>query len=176
MRVIAAAAAVVFSLSAGSASAATPVEAVRQLMAAAPGRMPQTVLCVTTKELQSGEGRRLDSRAVAVAIRTGRTSVVLLDWRKVCRPLQLFRGGHGGRRVEPTLAIQAMTSVLHEKAHVNGIRVEWKATCWAIPGVLEQLRRWGYATRQLNAVRRYLTAELDRHRTSEYKLRGRCRV
>ena len=61
-----------------------------------------------------------------------------------------------------------MTSVLHEKAHVNGVRVEWKATCWAIPGVLEQLRRFGYTTRQLNAVRRYLTQELDRHRTSEY--------
>jgi hypothetical protein len=175
MRLIAAALVVVL-LSAGSASAATPVEAVRQLMAGAPGQMPQTVRCVTTEELQSGEGRRLDSRAVAVAIRTGRTSIVLLDWRKVCRPLHLFRGGHGAGRVEPALAIQAMTSVLHEKAHVNGVRVEWKATCWAIPAVLEQLRRWGYATRQLNAVRRYLTTELDRHRTSEYKLRGRCRV
>lgn len=173
MRVIAAGA-VVLLLCAGSASAATPVEAVRQLMAGAPGQMPQSVRCVTTKELQSGEGRRLDSRAVAVAIRTGRTSVVLLDWRKVCRPLHLFRRGDGGGRVEPALAIQAMTSVLHEKAHVNGVRVEWRATCWAIPGVLRQLRRWGYTTRQLNAVRRYLTAELDRHRTREYRLRGRC--
>ena len=175
MRVIAAAT-VVFLLSAGSASAATPVEVVRQFMAAAPGQMPQTVRCVTTKELQSGEGRRLDSRAVAVAIRTGPTSVVLLDWRKVCRPLYLFHGGHGGGLVEPALAIQAMTSVLHEKAHVNGVRVEWKATCWAIPGVLGQLRRWGYTTRQLNIVRRYLTSDLDRHRTREYELRGRCRV
>ncbi len=175
MRVMAAAA-VVFLLCAGSASAATPVEAARQLMAGAPGQMPQTVRCVTTKQLQSGEGRRLDSRAVAVAIRTGRTSVVLLDRRKVCRPLHLFHGGHGGGLVEPALAIQAMTSVLHEKAHVNGVRVEWKATCWAIPGVLGQLRRLGYTTRQLNIVRRYLTSDLDRHRTREYELRGRCRV
>src|SRR4029453_13149644 len=99
----------------------------------APGQMPQTVRCVTTEELQSGEGRRLDSRAVAVAIRTGRTSIVLLDWRKVCRPLHLFRGGHGAGRVEPALAIQAMTSVLHEKAHVNGVRVESNATGRAAP-------------------------------------------
>jgi hypothetical protein len=173
---VSAAAAVVFLLAAGSASAATPVETVRQLMAGAPGQMPQTVRCVTTKELQSGEGRRLDSRAVAVAIRTGRRSVVLLDWRKVCWPLHLFRRGDGGGRVEPALAIQAMTSVLHEKAHVNGVRVEWRATCWAIPGVLRQLRRWGYTTKQLDAARSYLTVELERHRTSEYKLRGRCRV
>ena len=42
MRVIAAAAVVVL-LTGGSASAATPVDVVRQLMAGAPGQMPQTV-------------------------------------------------------------------------------------------------------------------------------------
>ena len=95
---VSAAAAVVFLLSAGSASAATPVEMVRQLMAAAPGQMPQTVHCVTTKELQSGEGRRLDSRAVAVAIRTGRRQCCSTGGRCVGPPPLPQRGWRRTRR------------------------------------------------------------------------------
>ena len=159
-------------LCAAPAVAASPVGVVRQVMAGAPGKMPQSVRCVTRKELRSGEGRRLASQTVGVAIRTGSRHVVLLDWKRICNPIHRFRTG---RRVQPADVIGAMTTVLHEKAHVNGVRVEWQATCVAIPGVLRQLKRWGYTDRQLAAVKSYLTDVLDKARTGDYKLRGRCR-
>lgn len=168
----AAMAVVVVALGAGTASAATPIEVVRQVMTGAPGRMPDTLRCVTRRELLALDGHP-GTRTRGVSIWRDRTRTVLLDWKDVCRPLHRFRTG---RRVEPAQAIQALLVVLHEKAHVNGIRVEWQAECAAIPGVLRQLKRWGYSGRQLSAVRRYLTVELDKGRTSEYKLRGRCRA
>jgi hypothetical protein len=98
---------------------------------------------------------------------------VLLDWKSICRPLALFAEK---RVVDPAKAIEATAVVLHEKAHVNGVRVEWEAECAAIPGVLSQLRRWGYNSRQVAAMRWYLTVHADRGRPSDYKLRGRCHV
>jgi hypothetical protein len=160
-------------LYAGSAVAAGPVDVVRQVMTAAPGKMPQSVRCVSRHELLRGDGRRLASGVVGVTIRTGRTRVVLLDWKEVCLPLHRFRTG---RRVQPADAIKAMATVLHEKAHVNGVRTEWKATCVAIPSVLRQFRLWGYNARQVAAIKWYLTEDLDNGRAQEYKLRGRCHV
>ena len=160
-------------LGVGTASAATPLDVVRQVMEAAPGRMPQSVRCVSREELLHGDGRRLASRTVGVTIRTGKTRVVLLDWQEVCVPLYRFRTG---ARVQPADAIKAMVTVLHEKAHVQGIRSEWQATCWGIPGVARQLKQWGYNARQVAAVKWFLVYNVDSGRPEEYKLRGRCHV
>jgi hypothetical protein len=173
MKRLAASAVAMSLLCAAPAVAASPVGIVRQVMGGAPGNMPQSVRCVTKQALLTGEGRRLASETVGVAIRTGSNHVVLLDWKRICNPLHRFRTG---RRVQPADVIGAMATVLHEKAHVNGVRVEWQATCVAIPGVLRQLRQWGYSARQLAAVKSYLTVVLDRARRGDYKLRGRCRV
>jgi hypothetical protein len=108
-----------------------------------------------------------------VTIRTGRKYVVLLDWNHACKPLYRYRTG---RRVEPADVVDAMATVLHEKAHVQGIRTEWKATCWGIPGVVRQLREWGWSAKQLAAVKWYLVYAADGGRSGDYKLRGRCHV
>jgi len=173
MKRLTATAVVLTLLCAGPAVAASPVGIVREVMAGATGKMPQSVRCVTGQELLIGDGRRLQSETVGVAIRTGSRHIVLLDWKRVCNPIHRFRTG---RRVQPADVIGAMSTVLHEKAHVNGVRIEWQATCAAIPGVLRQLRRWGYTARQLAAVKSYLTVVLDKARTGDYKLRGRCHV
>jgi hypothetical protein len=91
----------------------------------------------------------------------------------VCRPLYLFRTKARGESVK---VVNAVATVLHEKAHVNGILVEWKATCAAIPSVLSQLRRWGYTATQLEAAQWWLTDGADKGRSGEYRLGGRCHV
>jgi hypothetical protein len=152
-------------------SAATPIGVVREVLAAAPGRMPDTVRCVARSELRMGDVQRVDRRTVGVTIWGGRTRVVLLDWRRICVPLHRFRTK---ARVQPADVVQALHVVLHEKAHVNGVRVEWRAECAALRPTLAQLRRWGYTPRQVRAARLFLTTTLDRARPSAYKLRGRC--
>jgi hypothetical protein len=175
MRWMAAASAIaVMGLCAGTVSAAlSPIQVVRYVMTGATGRMPQELRCVSRQELLRGTGRHLDSRTRGVTIRTGRKFTVLLDWNDVCKPLHRLRTG---RRVQPAEVVQALSTVLHEKAHVQGIRSEWQATCWGIPGVLDQLREWGWTAKQLAAVKWYLVFALDRARPDEYKLRGRCHV
>ncbi len=163
---------------AGTATAAlSPIEVVRYVMAGAPGKMPENLRCVSTAEIAKVSGGIHGLRAVGVTIQRRRSTVttatVLLDWKGVCHPLHRFRTG---RRVEPAHVIQALETVLHEKAHVQGIRTEWKATCWGIPGVVEQLRDWGYKARQLTAVKWYLVYHLDGIRHPDYQLRGRCNV
>ena len=91
----------------------------------------------------------------------------------MCRPLYLFRTK---ARVESVQVVEAVATVLHEKAHVNGVLVEWKATCAAIPGVLSQLRRWGYTTMQLEAAQSWLVDGADTSRSAEYRLGGRCHI
>ncbi len=91
----------------------------------------------------------------------------------MCRPLYLFRTKARGESVK---VVNAVATVLHEKAHVNGILVEWRATCAAIPAVLSQLRRWGYSATQLEAAQWWLTDGADNGRSAEYRLGGRCRV
>jgi hypothetical protein len=165
---------VVIGAWATTASAAlTPIEVVRYVMTNAPGKMPQKIQCVTREELLRGDGRNITNNAIGITIRKGNTATVLLDWAEVCTPLHRFRTG---RRVEPAAVINAMSTVLHEKAHVQRIRTEWKATCWAIPGVARQLRAWGYTARQVAAAKWYLVHFADRGRSGEYKLRGRCDV
>ena len=136
--------------------------------------MPQSIRCVSAEELRVRSHRAVGSRAaLGLTIRTGSTRVVLLDWKKVCFPLSRYLEK---RAVRPDEVIEAVALVLHEKAHVNGVWIEWKAECAAIPGVLSQLRRWGYDARQVAVVKWYLTVRADRGRVGEYKLRGRCRV
>ena len=72
--------------------------------------------------------------------------------------------------------VWALSTVFHEKAHLQGIRAEWKATCWAIRPTLNQLRRWEIKADDLEKVQHYLTHTLDGWRQEEYKLYGRCRV
>jgi hypothetical protein len=158
---------------AGTASAATPTEVVRQVMAAAPGRMPQSVRCVARPELLTAGGHRHRSGVRGVTIRKGPMRTVLLDWKEVCNPLHRFRMK---RRIQRADVIAATMTVLHEKAHVNGVRTEWQANCWAIREVIRQFQRWGYNERQLTAVLWYVSVDLDMGRTDEYKVTGRCRL
>ena len=160
-------------LGTGVASAATPVGVAREAMAGAPGRMPTTLRCVPSAALHTAGGQRHSDATVAVTVRTGQRLTVLLDRARVCRPLFLLRTK---ARVESVKVVNAVATVLHEKAHVNGVLVEWKATCAAIPGVLSQLRRWGSTTMQLEAVQSWLVDGADPSRSAEYRLGGRCHV
>ena len=157
-------------------AATTPIGVVRQVMAAAPGKMPDSVRCVPRSELlRLVAARRIDRRTVGITILTGGTSVVLLDWRKVCFPLHRYATGHQVQ--EPWDVVNALAVVMHEKAHVQGIRTEWKAECWGIRAALKQLRRrWGYSAEHLATVRYQLALAFDRARPEDYKLYGRCRV
>jgi len=139
-------------------------------MADGPGKMPQSVSCVARSEIRKRSG---SPHAIGLTITTNRRSVVLLDWNRVCVPLGLY---FSARAVEPARVANALIVVMHEKAHVNGIHVEWKAECAAIPAVLGQLKRWGYSARQRAGLRVLLVDYFDRSRTSEYKLRGRCHI
>jgi hypothetical protein len=161
------------ALGAGAASAATPVGVVREVMAGAPGRMPTALRCVSSTELLTAGGRRHSDATVAVTVHTGPRWTVLLDQTRVCRPLYLFRTRASGASVK---VVDAVATVLHEKAHVNGVLVEWRATCAAIPGVLSRLRRWGYTAMQLEAAQSWLTDGADQSRSAEYRLAGRCRI
>ena len=160
-------------LATGAASAAAPVGAAREVMAGAPGRMPTTLRCVPRAALLTAGGRRHSLATVAVTVRTGQQWTVLLDRAQVCRPLYLFRTKARGESVK---VVNAVATVLHEKAHVNGVLVEWRATCAAIPAALSQLRRWGYSATQLEAAQWWLTDGADNGRSAEYRLGGRCRV
>ena len=155
----------------GTASAMTPIDVVRQVMEAAPGRMPQSVRCVPTTALPRATGRDYSLRASGVTTTRGKVVTVRLDWTKVCNPLYRFRTH---RRIQPAEALEAMLTVLHEKVHVQGVHAEWKANCIAIPQVLRQLKVWGYSARQIAAVRWYLALHLDKGRPSEYRVRGKC--
>ena len=170
---IAVVATAVMVLATGVASAAAPVGVAREVMAGAPGRMPTTLRCVPKAALLTAGGRRHSLATVAVTVRTGQRWTVLLDRVHVCRPLYLFRTKSRGESLQ---VANAVATVLHEKAHVNGILVEWRATCAAIPAVLSQLRRWGYTTTQLEAAQWWLTDGADEGRSGEYRLGGRCRV
>ena len=170
-RAAVAVAAAVFGVAGGALAAPTPISVVREVMAAAPGRMPESVRCVPTRELPMARGSDYSRRASGVTTRRGTVATVLLDWRHVCNPLYRFRMK---RRVEPAAALQALMTLLHEHAHVQGVRTEWKANCTALPWVLRQVRRWGYNKRQVDAVTRYVTIELDKGRPAEYKVTGRC--
>ena len=160
-------------LGTGLASAATPVGVAREVMVGAPGRMPTTLRCVPSGALLTAVGQRHSDATVAVTVSTGQRRTVLLDRARVCRPLYLFRTK---ARVESVEVVNAVATVLHEKAHVNGVLVEWKATCAAIPGVLSQLRRWGYTTMQLEAAQSWLVDGADASRSAEYRLGGRCHI
>lgn len=152
------------------APAMPSIQAVRQVMADGPGKMPRSVSCVSRAEIRK---RSRSSSAVGLTITTNGKSTVLLDWRRVCLPLGRY---FSGRNVEPARVVGALVVVMHEKAHVNGIHVEWQAECAAIPAALKQLQRWGYSARQVAGLKRVLLEILDRGQSNEYKLRGRCRV
>jgi hypothetical protein len=167
----------ILGLADSTSAGTTPVGTVLEVMLAAPGTMPGSVRCVTSDELRRRTGRR-DWWGVTLGS-TGLGSTVLLDMKRVCRPLHRRRTGRrlDGRSPEFYELVNALALVMHEKAHVQGVAAEWQAECWGIRPTLNQLRRLGYTNADVLAeVKYYLALWLDVERDEEYKLYGRCRV
>ena len=177
---LAGALAVAVLVCAGTATAATPVGVVREIMEAAPGKMPGELRCISRQELLRkarpmlrAAGRTVHAGLSGLTFVRAGHMVVLLDGNRVCRPLYRYvtQGG-----VPFGTIVDALAAVLHEKAHAQGIRTEWKASCWAIRPTLSQGRRWGWTAKELSEVKHYLAFYLDGWVPEEYKLYGRCRV
>ncbi|HEU0247977.1 MAG TPA: hypothetical protein VFR38_12905 [Gaiellaceae bacterium] len=152
---------------------ASPSAYVREIIEReAPGQVNASVRCVTSSEL----ARQADRSAVGTALsgvtitQRGRRARILLSYSRVCKPIARYRLTG---KLYGTTALAILT-VLHEAAHARGIRVEWKATCAAIPGTLRMLRRWGADRYQLRRANRFLRVGAEKYRLGEYKLRGRC--
>lgn len=152
---------------------ASPSSYVREIIEReAPGQVGASIRCVTTSELAREADRRPVGTALAGVTITqrGRRTRILLSYSRVCRPIARHR--LTGKLYDTTAL--AILTVLHEAAHARGIRVEWKATCAAIPGTLRMLRRWGADPYQLRRAGRFLRVGAEKYRLGEYKLRGRC--
>ena len=152
---------------------ASPSSYVREIIdREAPGQASASIRCVTSSELaREADGSPVGTALSGVTItQRGRRTRILLSYSRVCKPIARYR--LTGKLYETTAL--AILTVLHEAAHARGIRVEWKATCAAIPGTLRMLRRWGADTYEVRRADRFLRVGAEKYRLGEYKLRGRC--
>ena len=152
---------------------ASPSAYVREIIdREAPGQASASIRCVTSSELaREADGSPVGTALSGVTItQRGRRTRILLSYSRVCKPIARYR--LTGKLYETTAL--AILTVLHEAAHARGIRVEWKATCAAIPGTLRMLRRWGADTYEVRRADRFLRVGAEKYRLGEYKLRGRC--